>query len=273
MLPATASEPTNDLTVTIDRTAQFPGPEGEDVLVPAGTYAVTVGNKRLTLQGTDTAPITIAAMGWVHTADIPFPTMVFLSSEEGEFPQRHLLALYDPDGKTLQAVGTDPVVTSRGIGEPTVEYVIDPALVTFGQPVHFTASDGTPVVVEPGTYTAEASEQTIRLISRGNSANPLLLEARRGTHEAKLDVLLALSLPGTTPKEFDLHYLMLLLPTGESLEAIGSYSGVQTRSLLTDGFSTIKTGVTKGANVVGSGVTQGANVVGQGAKIDRKSVV
>ena len=258
---AQASDSNNILTVTVDRTAQFPGLEGEDVLVPAGTYAVTVGSGQFTLtEGTGT-PITIETTEWSHTNELPLPAMVFLSSEEDEIPQRHLLALFYPGGKTLQAIGTDPIVTSRGTGEPTLEYVIDPALVTFEQSVHFTAPDGTPVAVHPGTYTAEATEHAIRFIPSGDSQKALLIEAREGTHDLKLDVLLALSLPGTTPKELDLNYVILLLPDGQSLEATGSYSGIQTRGLFS-GIGKVTEGLKSGAGAVGNVAIGGAKAVG-----------
>jgi len=269
---AQASASNDALSVTIDRTLQFPNPEGEDVLVPAGTYAVTVEAEQFTLtEGTGT-PITIETTEWSHTKELPSPTVVFLPSEEGQIPQRHLLVLYYPDGKTMQAVGTDPILTSRGTGEVPGEYVIDPALVTFEQPVHFTAPNGTPVVVEPGTYTAEAAEQAIRLIPSEDSQEALLIEARQGTHDTPLEVLLALSIPGTTPKELDFHHLMLLLPTGRSLEATGSYSGIQTRGWFKKAFNTAKSGVSKGVNAVGNTAKQGANIVGSGAQQGAKII-
>lgn len=258
--PAQASESNEALSVTLDRTAQFPAPGGEDVLVPAGTYTVTAGNDQFILKGSAPTPITIVTTEWSHTKDVPVPTVLFLSSEEGQVPQRHLLVLYYPDGKTVQAMGTDPVVASRGIEDLPSEYVVDPALVTFEQPVYFTAPDGTSVVVDSGTYTAEASEQAIRLLPSGESQQALLIEARQDTHDTPLEVLLALSLPGTTPKELDLHYLMLLLPGGQSLEATGSYSGIQTRGFLRGAFKQAK----KGINTVGGGIKKGANVVGGG---------
>ena len=260
---AQTSDSNDALSVTIDRTAQFTNPKGEEVLVPAGTYAVTVGTEQFTLtEGTGT-PITIRAMEGSHPNDMPIPYMVFYSSKEGEIPQRHLLALFYPDGKNLQAIGNDPVVTSRSTEGLPSEYVMDPALLTFEQLIHFTAPDGTPVVVQPGTYTAEASEKSIRLIPSGDSQEALLIEARQGSHDTPLEVLLALSLPGTTPKELDFNYLMLLLPNGHSLEATGSYSGVQTRGFLSGAFKKAKQGINAGVSV-GEGVGKGVVAVGEG---------
>lgn len=169
--------------------------------------------------------------------------------------------------------------------EPTAEDLkfVDPALVTFGQPVHFTAPDGSPIAVQPGTYTAESSEKAIRLIPGGDSQNPLIIiEAQQGTHDTDLKDFLALSFPGTTPKELDFHYLMLLLPNGQSLEATGSYSGIQTRGWLKNSFNkakkTVNTNykkvqktpafkkVNQAAKQVGKTAQQGAKIVGTGVK-------
>ena len=76
----------------------------------------------------------------------------WLMGDTGEF-------LFYPDGRTLQAVGMYPEVTSRGlpeIGEGDHDR-LDPSSVTFDKPVYFVAPDGGPVIVNPGTYIAEAA--------------------------------------------------------------------------------------------------------------------
>jgi hypothetical protein len=227
-----ASEPPDSLSVTLEKIIQFTDPEGEDVLIPAGDYSVKAGDDQLTLTGSDSQAITIEAYEGLHATEIPAPDMVLLSSEDGATTQAHLLALYYPDGKTLEALGRDPEITSRGTMEPTAEDLefIDPSLVTFDKPVHFFSPDGNPTLVQPGTYTAESSPSGIRLIP-DQGQPPLVIEAEHETQDTGIPDLLALSLPGETPEELDLHYVMVLLPTGESLEAVGSYSGIQDRGL------------------------------------------
>ena len=73
----------------------------------------------------------------------------------------------------------------------------------------------------------------------------MVIEAQQGTNETELKDFLALSFPGTTPKELDLHYVMLLLPTGQSLEATGSYSGIQTRGWFKKTFNRAKRSVSR----------------------------
>jgi len=284
VLQAQASESPDSLSVTLEKTVQFPNLEGEEVLVPAGDYLVLAGKEQLTLTGSDSHPIIIEAYEGSHSTELLAPAVVFISSEDDEATKAHLLVLYYPDGKTLEALGSDPAVISRGSMEPTVEDLefIDPALVTFSQLVHFTATDGSPVVVQPGTYRAEASEKAIRLISDKDSHTTLVIEAQQGTNDTEIDDFLALSFPGTTPKELDFHYLMLLLPNGQSLEATGSYSGIQTRGWLKNTFNkakkTVNTNykkvqktpafkkVNQAAQQVGKTAQQGAKIVGTGVK-------
>ncbi|MDH5426554.1 MAG: hypothetical protein OEZ57_08415 [Nitrospirota bacterium] len=230
LLPAQATESPAPLTVTLEKTIQFPDLEGENVLVPAGDYSVKAGEDQLTLTGSNSQAITIDANEGSHGTEIPAPDMVLLSSDDDATTQAHLLAVYYPDGKTLEALGRDPEITSRGTMEPTAEDLefIDPSLVTFDKPVHFFSPEGNPTLVQPGTYTAESSPSGIRLIPDQNQP-PLLIEAKHETQDTGIPDLLALSLPGETPEELDVHYLMVLLPTGDSLEAVGSYSGIQDR--------------------------------------------
>ena len=231
MMPVQASEPYDHMTVTLEQMVQFLDPKGEEVLIPSGTYSVKVGPEELTLTTKGSTPWTIEATEGTHSTDVAIPTIVSTSGEAADLPNSHLLVILYPDRHTLQAVGTYPKITSRGMAESnetSLEY-IDPAMVTFGKPVHFIAPDGNPVIVQPGTYTAEAASPWIRLIPGHDRQKALLIEARQGTHDTGIEDLLALSLPGGILQELDLHQVMLLLPTGQSLEAQGSYSGIQER--------------------------------------------
>ncbi len=228
--PVHASEFPDSLSVTLGKMVQFPDLEGDNVLIPAGDYSVKAGDDQLTLTGSDSKAITIEATEGSHSTEIPAPNIVFLSSEDEEATKAHLLVLYYPDGKTLEALGRDPEIISRGTMEPTAEDLvfIDPSLVTFDKPVHFFSPKGNPTLVQPGTYTAESSPSGIRLIPDQDQP-PLVIEAEHETQDTGIPDLLALSLPGETPEELDLHYVMVLLPTGDSLEAVGFYSGIQDR--------------------------------------------
>lgn len=94
--------------------------------------------------------------------------------------------------------------------------------------VHFLTPDEATVVVPSGYYTVEAEKNGLQL-TRGllpdEGGEAFLLQAKPGTHEEQLDGPIARS----TAVEEDAHYLTLLLPDGQSLEVIGSYSGVWPR--------------------------------------------
>jgi len=98
------------------------------------------------------------------------------------------------------------------------------------QPVHFTNAEGSDVVLDAKTYTVGAADEWLRVTpSEGQAVDALLLEAQTATHEESLTEPLALSADGEQP---DTHHLVLLLPGGKRLEAIGSYSGLRSRGTL-----------------------------------------
>ena len=118
---------------------------------------------------------------------------------------------------------------------------VSPPLTTIEleNPVHFLAPDGSDLLIEAGTYSVEPAEEWIRVMS-GERHDALLIEARKGTHELELEHTMAMSLPGKTEDEKDNHYVMLLLPGGQSLEATGTYSGIRARGFFKNTFNRVK---------------------------------
>lgn len=100
--------------------------------------------------------------------------------------------------------------------------------VLFEQPSHFTAPDGTDVLVEPGTYRLEQSAETqLRLVA--DPGHPTIeIQATATTHEETLASPLALAI--TEEGQEDEIHLVLLLPDGQGLDAIGTFSGTRSRS-------------------------------------------
>lgn len=94
--------------------------------------------------------------------------------------------------------------------------------------VHFLSPDGSNIEISPGLYEVEPAEGWIRLIP-GERRNALLIEANRSSHSLEIENPLAMTFPGDTPEEADLHFVLLLLPGGQSLEATGTYSGIRPR--------------------------------------------
>jgi len=93
-------------------------------------------------------------------------------------------------------------------------------------PVHFLAPDGSDVVIEPGRYQVEAAESWLRLIP-GERRDALLLIAQSAMHDERLDGPQV----HLRPVDDDTQAILLLLPGGRSLEAIGSVSGVRSRAI------------------------------------------
>ena len=106
------------------------------------------------------------------------------------------------------------------IGTPTDNTV------TLKKAVHFLTADGSDIAVEPGIYTLEEADQWLQLIP-GERRNALLLEAHHTQHEEALDAPKAI----LTEEEANEYRLVLLLPDGRELEAIGSVSGIRSRAV------------------------------------------
>lgn len=104
----------------------------------------------------------------------------------------------------------------------------DPTRIQLMQPLHFSAPDGSDVVVGSGMYRLEqtASSQ-LRLSPTGDGPSTVL---GANTVSSDLDVAapIALAIPSQQP---DAYHLALLLPGGTALDAIGSVTGVQPRGV------------------------------------------
>jgi len=123
---------------------------------------------------------------------------------------------------------------------PSYAALVDPlTTIELDTPVHFLAPDGSNLLVKSGTYSVEPAEEWIRVMS-GERRDAVLIEARKGTHELELEQAMAMSVPGETEDEKDNHYIMLLLPGGQSLEATGTYSGIRARGFFKNTFKRVK---------------------------------
>ncbi len=97
---------------------------------------------------------------------------------------------------------------------------------TLDQALHFLAADGSDVLVQPDTYQLEVAEEWLRLVP-GKRRDALLLEAHQTQHDETLHSPKAM----VTENDDDEHRLVLLLPGGTGLEAIGSASGIRSRAV------------------------------------------
>ena len=240
VLPTLAAITDAPTTITLEQTVQFEDPQGEDVLVPPGTYSVEAGEKEvLRLIAKDsTTPVTIQADQGSYKGNMPVTTATAASipGQEGVLANTNLVILYLPDGHTLQAIGTYPGLQSRGIpdvekGSGTQE-PDNPTTIILEKPVHFLATDGSDVVAEPGYYSVEPAQEWLRLIPGHERRDALLIEAKADTHDVDLEIPMAMAIPGGTPQELNLLNVQLLLPGGNSLEAQGTYDGIRPRGWL-----------------------------------------
>lgn len=103
---------------------------------------------------------------------------------------------------------------------------LPPTTLTLDQGLYFLAADSSNVLVQPGTYQLEVAEEWLRLVP-GERRNAVLLEANIIQHAETLNRPQAVSQSG----EADEYRIVLLLPGGKGLEAIGSVSGVRSRAV------------------------------------------
>jgi hypothetical protein len=110
--------------------------------------------------------------------------------------------------------------------------------VAFEQSIHFLAPDGGDVVVPKGAYTVTAAEAWLQLIPEGGKRQEaFLLETEVSTHDEPGDLPQAITTSGDTE---DLQYVVLLLPDGRMLEALGTFSGIRPRGLNIARLSSVK---------------------------------
>ena len=97
--------------------------------------------------------------------------------------------------------------------------------VTLEKAIHFLATDGSDVLIKPGTYQVEAAIPWILLIP-GERRDALLLEATTTHHEEDIHEPIVRLI-----REGDEQSVHLLLPGGKGLEAIGTESGIRSRAV------------------------------------------
>ena len=100
------------------------------------------------------------------------------------------------------------------------------AHVIFEQPASFLAPDGSAIEIPLGAYTVEAADVWIQLI-QGERKDAVLLKAKPLTHEETI-TRPQVRINQETGSE---HQLVLLLPDGTGLEAIGTSETVRSRGI------------------------------------------
>lgn len=257
---AQATNSLNNQTIQLDKPAYFTTLAGDSIQLQSGSYELASLPDSLQVTPTaGAASVQLAMTLNTHDQKLSEPTAVSVEGKpEGESVDRHVLALYLPGGFSYTAEGTYSGIQSRAVNPQAV--ITDPGQIHLEKPVHFLGFEGQDHVAKPGRYTVEQADQNIRLVP-GEGHEALLIEAQEETHDSGLAIPIALSLPGAAEEEADLHHVVLLLPGGKSLEAIGTYSGIQQRGLFDKAAKRLKKGVNKATKPVRKTVNRAKNTV------------
>lgn len=246
--------------VKLEKSIHFQKPDGGTVEVKPGIYEIAQnGEKQLNLNPVgDEGPIAIQAMPAGHGQKLENPTANLIPSPDNNPDKQHLV-LWLPDGLALEAVGSFSGVFTRstemwgkeeGVSARGLE---DPLSLVFEKPIHFKTLGGNPKVIQPGEYHVSLLEGGVQLSPAKGKGEPIVVATESmGTSAAVL-------LPEFDANP-DLEALMIATATGQSLVAIGSYSGAFPRGL----FSAVRKvggavqGVAKMGAKVGYQVGKGA---------------
>ena len=119
----------------------------------------------------------------------------------------------------MALVSTGHASGSRPSPSPTVE---------LESAVHFVDPEGHDITIAGGAYRVEAAEASrLRLLPAAGKAT-LLIQGQPLAHEETVPGPLALSVP----QEDGTIHVLLLLPGGKGVDAVGSFSGLHTRGVL-----------------------------------------
>lgn len=126
-------------------------------------------------------------------------------------------------GEQTVPPGSGPATSAVTIPDSTMADRT-PSVIQLDRSVHFMSPEGGPLVIPTGTYRVSTTgATTMQLVPEGGSA--FLIEALVVHHPDTIAEPVALSIP---VKE-DSHHVVLLLPKGQGLDAVGSYSEIRPR--------------------------------------------
>jgi len=101
-------------------------------------------------------------------------------------------------------------------------------IVEFDKTVHFQSSDGKDIVLAPGGYTVEVAEAGLLLTSTDKEGSEgVVVRAQPTTHQEDVEAPEPVAVSGGE----DQQVVMMVMPGGKALQAIGTHSGVQSRGM------------------------------------------
>jgi hypothetical protein len=98
--------------------------------------------------------------------------------------------------------------------------------VTLDKPVHFTTPAGQDVMAPADLYRVEAVEATTLRLTPDKGNGPVLIQALSTRHLDPITMPIAVMVPEAE----DILHVVLLLPGGKALEAVGSLTAVRARA-------------------------------------------
>jgi uncharacterized repeat protein (TIGR01451 family) len=118
------------------------------------------------------------------------------------------------------------LLMTASLGVLTAEADESAPTFTLDKAIHFTAPDGSDLEVAPGLYRVmQAGESHMRITGEGSP--PVDMQAAQIAHEESLAAPAVMIVP--EEEQPDQIHLVLLLPGGQGLDAIGSFSGTRAR--------------------------------------------
>lgn len=121
------------------------------------------------------------------------------------------------------------------IGGPAMAEITLPTAVEFEKPISFQKPDGEPIQLKAGIYEVGlGGENELKFDPVGSGDPEIIVQALPANHDETLDETQALLTPAPDNNP-DKQHVILWMPEGVAMEAIGSYSGLFSRSTLTWG--------------------------------------
>ncbi|MCA9472749.1 MAG: hypothetical protein MRJ96_08800 [Nitrospirales bacterium] len=117
---------------------------------------------------------------------------------------------------------------------PAFGELLFPTAVHLGSPVYFQQPDGHPIQLQAGVYEVERGEDAVLNVYAvgAKEDDSVTIQAISAEHDLELTEATAELIP-SPDQDADTQHLLLWMPDGEALEAVGSFSGVFSRSVLT----------------------------------------
>lgn len=115
---------------------------------------------------------------------------------------------------------------------PAMGAISLPTAVQFEKAISFQKPDGEPIQLKAGIYEVELGEEKELKFDPIGAGDEITVQALPANHNEDIEEMKALLTPAPD-KNPDKQHVILWMPDGVALEAIGSYSGVFTRSTLT----------------------------------------